>query len=121
MTEETAQKILDAGAVYLSNEHGGFLLVPGNENVYEVHTQFRPEGRGSALNNFAAHCIRKVFSQTPCIALRTFVPDGNVAAFSFARRMGFVQIADGIAHGRRGRTLLLTLKQWVMDQCQPQP
>jgi hypothetical protein len=116
LTEENAQKILDAGAMYLHNDYGGFLLVPNDDaTVFEVHTQFVPEGRGALVYGFADECIRLMFEKTPCEMLRTFIPDGNHAAYSFARRCGFVVFDSCVQMGRSGRILVLTVKKWVLD------
>ena len=120
LTPENAQKILDSGALYLSNEHGGFLVVPGEGNCYEVHTQFAPEGRGPEAFKFAQEQIRFMFERTPAIALRTFCPDGNHGARALAKRCGFVNVGTSSILGRSGAIFVLTIKKWVQDQCQPQ-
>ncbi len=120
LTAENAQKILDSGALYLANEHGGFLVVPGEGNVWEVHTQFTPEGRGSGAMDFALKQIRYMFEKTPAVALRTFCPDGNPAARALAKRCGFVNVGTSSIVGRSGAIFVLTIKKWVQDRCRQQ-
>lgn len=120
VTAETAQKLLDSGAIYLSNEYGGFLIIPNPDNVCDVHTQFVPEGRGKELFHFADECIGYMFKKTPCVALRSFVPDDNKPARVLVRRCGFVEIGNAEVNGISGKIWLLTVKKWVVDLCRPQ-
>ena len=117
LTAENAQKILDSGALFLSNEHGGLLVVPGEGNCYEVHTQFTPEGRGAQAIEFALDSIRYMFEKTPAVALRTFVPNGNHGARALAKRCGFVNVGTSSILDRSGAIFVLTIKKWVQDQC----
>lgn len=119
LTEENAHKILEKGALFLDNEYGGFLLIPGENDVYDVHTQFLPEGRGSVALHFARDSIRKVFVETPCLGLRTFVADDNQKARMFSLMCGFVEVLQADVNGISGKIMLLTLKKWVVDTCRP--
>ena len=118
LTAENAQKLLDSGALYFQNEHGGFVMIPKEHGIYDVHTQFRPEGRGKEAFELADKVKCVMFVDNPkCLALRTFVALDNPRAYWFARRNGFVDISSSIEQGRDGRTLLLTIKKWVKDTC----
>jgi hypothetical protein len=78
----------NAANVALVNEHGGWLQVYLDHGLYEVHSQFLPEGRGDLVADMRA-ALRYMFTQTDCIELVTRVPDGNLAAKGLARAAGF--------------------------------
>lgn len=117
LTLENAEKILALpGVVFLANEHGGFLLIPSEGGIYDLHTQFLPEGRGPQLVEAAQEGARYMFIETPCVVVRTFVPVENKAAASFATRCGFVEVSESEFLGHKGHIYILTLKKWVLCQ-----
>ena len=71
------------------SEVGGFIAHKLGEGRYEVHSLFKPEGRGG----FAIQCAREgmafMFLATDCSELVTKCPDGNGAALGLARIGGF--------------------------------
>lgn len=73
-----------------SNEHGGFVVHPIVPCIYEVHSLFLPEGKGTAYD-LAVSSIRSMFAGTDCARLVTKVPDSNEAAKAIAKRVGFVE------------------------------
>jgi len=70
------------------NEHGGFVVHPILPCIYEVHSLFLPEGKGTAYE-LAVSSIRAMFAGTDCARLVTKVPDNNEAAAHLARKVGF--------------------------------
>jgi hypothetical protein len=108
--------------VVLMNDHGGFVCVPQGEGVYEVHTQFLPEGRKGALRA-AREATAYMFEQTDCVALSTYVPEGNKGAKRLTELMGFAHTGrEGSWTYPDGTTVpidryLLTKEVWL---CRPQ-
>ena len=99
--------------VFLADEYGGFLFVECGPAMYEVHTQFLPGGRGPAVLRKAKEAVAYMFRHTPCIAIRTFVSDGNEPARKLTLAVGFEDIGAGEVFGKAGRNYLLTIKGWV--------
>jgi len=73
--------------VLLMTEGGGFLFTQQEPCIYEVHSQFLPEHRGSNVLKAAADAARWMFTRTDCTEILSKVPDGNVAAAAFAKAM----------------------------------
>jgi hypothetical protein len=78
--------------VALVNSHGGFVFICHEATSYELHTLFRPEGRGAGVLPAAEEAFRWLFVNTDCLEILTKVPAGNRAADLLARRAGFVPI-----------------------------
>jgi RimJ/RimL family protein N-acetyltransferase len=98
--------------VFLANEFGGFLFVRDGD-VYEVHSNLTPEGRGRAAFEAARAAAFFMFTETPCLAIRTLVPKGNFAAAALTRKMGFTHWGDTEINGRECRMFMLTIKEWA--------
>lgn len=103
--------------VFLATEHGGFLFVLCGDGLYEVHTQFLPEGRAGVLA-LAREAVQYMFTRTPAIAVATFVVDGNERARRLTLAMGFREIGAKSINGFCGKGYLLTIKEWVCQQGQ---
>jgi hypothetical protein len=103
--------------VFLATEHGGFLFVQCGDGLYEVHTQFLPEGRAGVLA-LAREAGVYMFSRTPALAVTTFVADGNERARGLTLAMGFREIGPKSINGYDGKGYLLTIKDWVCQQFQ---
>ena len=115
LTEQNAAQLLAAGALYLANDYGGFLLIPNADlSVYDLHTQFTPEGWGRYADD-AAWAQRYMFTRTPCVAISTFVPLDNRIAYRAALRFGFIDVGGTTELNVSGRSLLLTVKRWVVN------
>lgn len=71
----------------LMTEGGGFLFVMQEPGVYEVHSQFLPDHRGEGVITAANDAAYYMFTRTDCLEILSKVPEGNVAATAFARRM----------------------------------
>lgn len=116
-----ATTVIASGAIFLATDLGGFLVVPSGRGMYDVHTQFLPEGRGKHALEAAKEALRYMFVQTDALALSTFVTDGNAAARHFTLLNHFVPFQDMQYFGQAGVQYLLTIKQWVtkeLDTCQ---
>ncbi len=120
------QKYLDLSPVVanpdnylLMGEGGGFLFVQQEPGIYEVHSQFLPEHRGENVITAARDAERYMFTRTDCTEIRSKVPEGNVAAAAFARKMRYeLQFERANAwqteSGLVGvRYYARTLNQWV--------
>lgn len=98
--------------VFLANPWGGFLFVKDGD-CYECHSQFLPEGRGKKTLEAAREAAWYIFTRTPALAIRTYVPRGNVAAAALARRMGFSVWGTVEYLGTEMTVYMLTLKEWA--------
>ncbi len=88
VTLDVTSWLADDSHYLLTNEHGGFLFHPLGNGVYEVHTQFVPEGRKQAYAA-AQSAARYMFTQTDCVTIRTYVPENNKRAKALTLAMQF--------------------------------
>ncbi len=114
-TVDIAPQVEKDTTVFLATEYGGFLFVCCGNGLYEVHTQFLPEGRRDVLG-LAREAVRYMFTQTPAIAVTTFVADSNEGARRLTLAMGFKEIGAKSINGYSGVGYLLTIKDWVCQQ-----
>jgi len=75
----------------LRSEHGAFLVIHTGEGIYDVHTQFLPEGRGTALAA-GKEAIEYMRAHSDFKELTTMVPDGNSPAKRLAENAGFKSV-----------------------------
>lgn len=75
--------------VALVCEFGGFLVVKLEPGVYECHSMFLTEGRGTEVLTAMRSGLHYMFVHTDCLEMVTKAPEGNKAAFGAARTMGF--------------------------------
>lgn len=75
--------------VLIEAEHGGWVLQPILAGVYEIHTLFLKEGRGSAFFKAAREMLRWMFTRTDALEIVTKVPDDNPGAAMAALKVGF--------------------------------
>lgn len=101
--------------IFLANEFGGFLLIHRAPGMYELHTQFLPEGRGSTALKAARDALEYLFVKTDCLAIMTFIQNDNRAAARLARWVRFRPVEDAMVAGFEGKNYLLTIKQWVQE------
>jgi len=73
----------------LMGDGGGFVFVQQEPGIYEVHSQFLPEHRGENVITAARDAERWMFTRTDCVEIRSKVPEGNVGAAAFARKMRY--------------------------------
>lgn len=69
------------------NGSGAFWFVPTVGNVYEVHTQFKPNT--AHVLAMAKEAARYMFNQVKCDAITTQVPQNNRPALNLTKRMKF--------------------------------
>lgn len=116
---DLAPALAHPSTIFLANEYGGFLFLADGNEAYEVHTQFLPEGRGNTLE-LARQAAWYIFTQTEALAIRTHVPDGNVAARKLTERMGFALCGELWINDHRSDIYILNVKQWARSLCQSQ-
>jgi hypothetical protein len=94
-------------------EHGGFLLMPVAEGVYEVHSMFLPNG-GSAPIRAMREAQEWMFTRTDCAVICSKVPAGNHAAKGFAIVGGLTPVFES-EHPQVGQTefVELSLMKWA--------
>ncbi len=80
--------------IALFNELGGFIFTPLDADLYEVHTQFVPEGRGPELVATTLEALRWVFTRTPAMQIVTKCPKSNPGALGLARAIGGTQLFE---------------------------
>jgi hypothetical protein len=112
---DTTTLLANPANIFMANEHGGFLLIANGDGLYELHTQFLPEGRGAQLLKDAREALEYFFTRTDGIAIRTFITDDNKAAKRMARWLKFIPVESGVMAGFSGVYYLLTIKQWVQE------
>lgn len=97
----------------LEAEGGAFLACLIQDGVYEVHSQFLPEVRGT-LGPIVKECLDYMFLKTDCHTLMTQLPDNNLPAIALATRVGFKPIFRRETT-TRGPTAYAryTLDEWV--------
>ena len=108
---DLTEVLADHDNVFLANSYGGFLFVR-DRDVYEVHTNFLPRGRGPKVYDAARAAAFYMFTETDCLAIRTMVPRGNLAAKALTERMGFTRWGDTEVNGVECGLYMLTLKEW---------
>jgi len=70
-------------------EGGGFVCHQHEPGIYEVHSMFLPEARGTGVAHAMRDSMAYMFLQTDCVELVTRVPETNRAAKVLARIGGF--------------------------------
>ncbi len=111
------QPILDAPHnVALESAHGGFIAVRLEDDLYECHSLFLPEGRGVETMHARAEAARYFFTATPARTLVTRVPARNRAALGLARAAGFERQFTRIAAWPDGSDVgfwALSIERWA--------
>lgn len=74
--------------VALFSDLGGFIATPLDADLYEIHTQFLPEGRDAALVQTTLQALRWLFTHTPAMQIVTKCPADNPGALGLARAIG---------------------------------
>lgn len=88
---ELGAVIGDPANIALETAHGGWVLVRHEPGTYELHTLFRPEGRGRGYFAAAGQALDFVFAASDAREIVTRVPACNPAAAFAAARCGFVE------------------------------
>lgn len=73
----------------IEGHEGGWLLHPVLPGVYEIHSMFRPEGRGKVFFVGAREMLRYVFTTSDALEIVTKCPDDNGPARMAAATVGF--------------------------------
>ena len=112
----------DPANVFLANEWGGFLLIAKPDFVYELHTQFLPEGRGKDAYQAGRDGCDYMFTRTDCLRIDTYIQKAHAATERYARVVGFRRWGETEINGHSCYYYVLTLKEWArkLDLCQSQ-
>lgn len=112
---DVASLVEDPNNYALVTEFGGFLLIRHEPGVYEVHTQFLPEGRGKYAVQAMREGFRYMFIHTDCLEIITKVCEDNPAADSFAKLAGFRQrfARDNAWNGKSMSYRVITIDEWT--------
>lgn len=111
-------KILqDPDTIFLANEHGGFLFLKEENQNYDVHTQFLPEGRGDSLR-LARDAAFWMFTRSDAMSISTYVPYDNPAALRLTQAVGFERLPDIEVLGALCSYHKLSIKTWARSLCQ---
>jgi len=103
----------DEHNIFLANEFGGFLFIAKPDYVYDVHTQFLPEGRGRTALAAAREAAFHMFTKTDAMRIDTTVALANRAADRLTRMMGFSKWGETEVNGTPSNYYVLTLKEWA--------
>lgn len=85
--------------VVLATEDGCFLFHWYTTGVYEVHTNFLPQGRGRKSLAAAKAAAHWMFTQTDCTEILTKIIASNVAAVWLTEKMNFSHLFDSPREG----------------------
>ena len=102
----------DPRNLFLCNEWGGFMFVYKGENVYEVHTQFLPGGRGQTVREAAKEAMAFMFTQTACEAITTYCPLDNPPARFLAKGAGMNKVGKAYPMGKDCDMYIITKGEW---------
>lgn len=80
--------VADPANVLLMNEHGGCLFERVGAGLYEVHTQFVPEGRGPGALQAVRDALHWMFTRTDAVEIQTKVPVNNLPALALVKSIG---------------------------------
>lgn len=97
------------------NDHGGFIFHYLGGQQYELHTLFRPGGRGRDALLSAAWAFRYLFTRTDGLEIVTKAAATNPAADFMARRAGFRELfrrAQAYADGSDLTYFTLSFDEW---------
>jgi hypothetical protein len=108
--------LLKDGNYFFANEHGGFLLIWNGSGVYDVHTQFLPEGRGKRARLAALEVQRFMFTETDCVVIRTDCPHGNDKAVMLALWAGMRKTGTEEQLGVPCDVYAITREEWLCRQ-----
>ncbi len=104
--------VMDERNLFLANEHGGFLLIDKGDGIYEIHTQFLPEGRGKSAIVAGRDAMKYMFVETSAKALMTFCPLDNPQSMFLARACGMKKFKTVTELGVKGDMYTITKGEW---------
>lgn len=109
----------DPRHVCLMNAHGGCLFTQESAGIYQVHTQFLPEGRGAKAIEAVHEALHWMFTRTDAVEIWTRCPKGNLGARALARAIGGRQemvVKQGWVHDGNlipAAIFSLTIQEWM--------
>jgi len=110
------QAIATPENVALQCDGGGFVFNRIGDALYEAHSLFLPEYRGTFAVRELQAALRYMFTATDCLEILTRVPDGNKAARMFAALAGGREVYrlehDPKFGGKPVAVQSLTLEAW---------
>lgn len=92
----------DKRHICLMGEFGGCLFTQQSPGIYEVHSQFLPQGRGEQAINTVREALHWMYTRTDAVEIWTRCPKGNLGARALARAIG-------------GREEMTVARGWVQD------
>ena len=87
--------VLDMGGVVLTNDVGGFLLIPTEPSQYEAHMFFLPEGRGKQAVKAAKEGLGIMFGKYKAEKITARIPLSNLASRILTKKIGFKSVGTG--------------------------
>ena len=93
---DTSFLVNDPANLFFANEYGGFLLLNQGDGVYEIHSQFLPEGRNRRAVFGAVEAMAHMFTETDCTKLITDCPHGNDRALALAEGVGMKKTGERV-------------------------
>lgn len=110
---DLTQTIMNPANFALVSDGGGFVLIQHEPAIYEVHSQFLPEGRGQTVQAMRAG-FDYMFTRTDCYQVVTQVPDNNKAAAALAKAADFRPMFRREDTPRGPTTYMgLTVEEWA--------
>lgn len=110
---DLAPMITDLRNVAIRTDHGAWVFHNLGAGTYEVHTMFRPAGRGKALLAAAKDALTYLFSTTDAVDIVTKCPDDNEPARLASAQIGFKERfrrdnawSDGVGISYRGLSIV---------------
>lgn len=110
--------VSDPANVTVVTAHGGFIAVAAGAGRYEIHSLFRPDGRGRESIRAMRAGLDYLFAATDATELVTKVPQVNLAARGLARLAGFSPLFTSVIPWGAERAptdfLSLSAQQWAL-------
>ena len=112
--------IRDEKNYFFANSFGGFLVINKGSGIYEIHSQFLPEGRGLSAILAAREAMEYMFTNTDCTVLITDCPKDNPAARILAKKAGLVKIGEHMLLHIPCDIYATTKDKWISEntECQ---
>lgn len=85
---DASEIVANPNNVLLMGESGGVLYIGHGSGLYEAHSQYLPEARGSIALETTKKTISWMFENTDCTKIISAVPRGNFAAAALAKACG---------------------------------
>ncbi|WP_155847994.1 hypothetical protein [Asticcacaulis benevestitus] len=107
--------------IALVNDFGGFIGVKHEQGIYECHTLFLPEYRGTKAFAAAREAASFMFTKTDCLEILTKVPLSNRPAAMMVRHLGYIErfsrksAFNGPAGQCDVRYFAYSIDQWMAD------